>query len=284
VPAADVLPGDAELVGDLGLGAAGGKQRAGLHADAFERLAVAQSAGVAAVGGWSHTATLPASPDPVIRRSEFLLSAQALDGLLGLEEIDLGEPGRFYPAAYEAGTIAGKVYIAGELPAESMLRTDLGRFLALYDSCVDLNDELRARDPETIHTTARALRTRRPVRPKAPLFRPKSAAEYTATVRAQQQTRERRHEALLRDFGIWLQQRGLIVATNVHPRDLIVMSPSREWLVEAKVVKANAELAVREAIGQLVAYRHFFYRLEGRRDPLLVALFPKPSETRLRSC
>jgi hypothetical protein len=40
VPAADVLSGDTELAGDLGLGVAGGKQRPGLHADAFERLAV----------------------------------------------------------------------------------------------------------------------------------------------------------------------------------------------------------------------------------------------------
>jgi hypothetical protein len=40
VPAADVLAGHAELAGDLGLGVAGGKQHAGLHADAFERLAV----------------------------------------------------------------------------------------------------------------------------------------------------------------------------------------------------------------------------------------------------
>jgi hypothetical protein len=62
VPAADILPGHPELVGDLGLGVAGGKQRAGLHADGFERLAVAQAAGVAAVGGWSHTAMLPAKP------------------------------------------------------------------------------------------------------------------------------------------------------------------------------------------------------------------------------
>src|SRR6266511_2201443 len=59
VPAADVLAGHAELVGDLGLGVAGGEQLAGLHADAFERLAVARTAGVAAVGGWSHTAILP---------------------------------------------------------------------------------------------------------------------------------------------------------------------------------------------------------------------------------
>src|SRR5216117_626902 len=41
LPAADDLPGNTQFAGDLGLGAAGGKQRAGLHADAFERLAVA---------------------------------------------------------------------------------------------------------------------------------------------------------------------------------------------------------------------------------------------------
>src|SRR6266542_1295793 len=62
VPAADVLAGHPEGAGDLGLGVAGGKQRPGLHADAFERLAVAQTAGVAAVGSWSHTAILPAKP------------------------------------------------------------------------------------------------------------------------------------------------------------------------------------------------------------------------------
>jgi hypothetical protein len=63
------LPGDTELAGHLGLGAAGGKQRTGLHADAFERLAVTQTPGVAAIGGWSHAAMLPVqapvlSPEP----------------------------------------------------------------------------------------------------------------------------------------------------------------------------------------------------------------------------
>jgi hypothetical protein len=51
---------------------AGSKQRAGLHADVFERLAVAQAAGVASVGGWSHPAMLPEQPHPVIGRSELL--------------------------------------------------------------------------------------------------------------------------------------------------------------------------------------------------------------------
>jgi hypothetical protein len=57
------LAGDAELVGDLSLGAAGGKQRTGLQADAFERLAVTQATGVAAVGSWTRATTLPGHPD-----------------------------------------------------------------------------------------------------------------------------------------------------------------------------------------------------------------------------
>jgi len=43
--------------------------RAGLRADAFERLAVAQAAGVAAVGSWYHTA-LAASKAPVMSSEE----------------------------------------------------------------------------------------------------------------------------------------------------------------------------------------------------------------------
>jgi hypothetical protein len=62
VPAADVLPRDTELVGDLGLRAAGGEQLAGLETDTFKGLAVTQTAGVAAVGGWSHAAMLPGQP------------------------------------------------------------------------------------------------------------------------------------------------------------------------------------------------------------------------------
>jgi hypothetical protein len=62
VPAADILPGHAEGAGDLGLGVADGKQRPGLQADGFERLAVTQTTGVAAIGGWSHTAMLPGQP------------------------------------------------------------------------------------------------------------------------------------------------------------------------------------------------------------------------------
>jgi hypothetical protein len=64
MPAAGVLAGDTKLVGDLGLGAAGGEQLTGLQTDLFKRLAVGQTPGVAAVGGWSHLAMLPGPARP----------------------------------------------------------------------------------------------------------------------------------------------------------------------------------------------------------------------------
>jgi hypothetical protein len=57
----------------------------------------------------------------------------------------------------------------------------------------------------------------------------------------------------------------------------VVIGPAdAEYLIEAKTVGNNAEVAVREAIGQLFAYRHFCYREANASDPILVALFSEP--------
>jgi hypothetical protein len=56
----------------------------------------------------------------------------------------------------------------------------------------------------------------------------------------------------------------------------VLRGPKGEYLVEAKTVSNNAELAVRDAIGQLFAYRHFFYRRRQVDDPVLVAVFSEP--------
>jgi hypothetical protein len=129
-----------------------------------------------------------------------------------------------------------------------------------------------ANDPNAVRTPARAVPLAGGgVQP--PVFRPKSADDYLATVAGQQQRRSRRHEALIAAFGVAVKTAGLIPATNVHPRDLVITGQNGEWLVEAKVVGRNAELAVREAIGQLFSYRHFYYRKHGVEDPHLLALF-----------
>jgi hypothetical protein len=112
VPAADVLPGDAKGAGDLGLGAASGKQRASLHADSFKRLAVTQAAGVAAVGGRSHAAMLPGRPDRMSSERAKLfraccLGVDQLGGKDGQVALDTHHPdpaaGRLLPADPSAG-------------------------------------------------------------------------------------------------------------------------------------------------------------------------------------
>ncbi|GAA4727504.1 hypothetical protein GCM10023328_02170 [Modestobacter marinus] len=72
-----------------------------------------------------------------------------------------------------------------------------------------------------------------------------------------QQKRSRKHEALIKAFGEPVRQAGGVLATNVHPRDMTLDAAYEHWLVEAKTVGTKAELAVREAIGQVYAYRHF---------------------------
>jgi hypothetical protein len=76
VSAAGVLPGDIQLAGNLGLGAASGKTAPGLHADVFERLAVVLAAGLAAVGGWSHACGVP-------ERLSWVLSCKFARGVAG---------------------------------------------------------------------------------------------------------------------------------------------------------------------------------------------------------
>jgi MrcB-like, N-terminal domain len=208
--------------------------------------------------------------------SRLLRASLSEELLVGLDTpVKLGAR-RFLPEAYEAGNIVAVEYNTASLPAESALRADLERFLALYQSCVEAKREILAASPGTIRTAATAeAPPSRAVR-KPPVFRPKNSAEYVATVRAQKQVRYRRHERLVERFGNWVKKAGAIPATNVHPRDLTVTGGGREWLVEAKIVGTNAELAVRDAIGQLYAYRHFYYREKSQSDPLLVALFSEP--------
>lgn len=202
------------------------------------------------------------------------LSDAAKEGLI--EEIDLAAPAYFLPRGYEAGNVVAADYDLARLPNEGTLRADLTRFLALYASCVEIKDEVLASDPGRMQTTAGAKQTRTAPAPKPPIFRPKNSGDYVVKVKAQVQKKGRRHENLLKDFATWIKASGLVPANNVHPRDLTVDSEDVHWLVEAKTVGANAEQAVREAIGQLFSYRHFYYREAGRNDPPMVALFSEP--------
>ncbi|MCG5440300.1 MrcB family domain-containing protein [Micromonospora foliorum] len=203
------------------------------------------------------------------------LSAEALTGLTDV--IQLGAPrNRFLPCGYEEGNLAAIEYDPAKLPDEDTLRADLSRFLALYALCVEIKREILATTPGLIKTTAGSDKAKPKFKPKPPAFRPKTPADYRARMKAYVQDRKPRHEALLNDFAKRAKAAGLLPANNAHPCDLTVTGLATHWLVEVKTVGANAEHAVRDAIGQLFAYRHFCYRENGRKDPSLVALFSEP--------
>lgn len=70
--------------------------------------------------------------------------------------------------------------------------------------------------------------------------------------------KRRSHEVLIADFGAWCASLGFEVDTAVHPRDLVLLRPGEEWLVEAKVLyMGNATGAVRAALAQVLEYRFF---------------------------
>ncbi|MFY1617849.1 MrcB family domain-containing protein [Micromonospora sp. WMMD736] len=203
------------------------------------------------------------------------LSEEALVGLT--EVIELGAPrNRFLPCGYEEGNVAAIQYDPAQLPDEDALQADLNRFLALYASCVEIKNEIRTTEQGLIKTTAGSGKAKPRFKPKPPAFRPKTPAEYHARMKAYLQDRMPRHEALLNDFAKQARAAGLVPANNAHPCDLTVTGQGNHWLVEVKTVGANAEHAVRDAIGQLFSYRHFCYRENGRSDPSLVALFSEP--------
>lgn len=173
---------------------------------------------------------------------------------------------------YEAGNIASVRYETGYLPAESALTSDLSRFLTLYQAAIAGRDHLLLTQPGTLPGASKSAASK----PPADAFRPKDDSEYHAHIGAHTQRRTRRHETLIRDFGNYMREMSRSPSTSVHPRDLIVRFDGIEYLVEAKIVRVNAELAVREAIGQLFSYRHFIYRRRGLEDPALIALFSEP--------
>jgi hypothetical protein len=105
-------------------------------------------------------------------------------------------------------------------------------------------------------------------------FQPKDASDYRARILGQEIIKTRHHEQLIRDYGEWAQDQGFRASTSEHPKDLVLRSDEREWLIEGKVVRqGKSTQAVREALSQLLMYRAF---LNHQQAPGLVALFSEP--------
>ena len=201
------------------------------------------------------------------------LPADALTGLI--EPVDLGSD-TFLPAAYSEGAIAVKSYDVAELPTEASLWDDLRRALALYEQCVVAQRRINDEHPGTLMSGGKPAGKSKGVSTSdQATFKPKSATDYVTHLPEQSTQRTRRHEALINMFGPYLSSRGIKPVTR-HPIDIEGVTEDRTLLFEGKVVGPNAEHAVRAAIGQLFAYRHFFFRAQGEPDPDLIGLFTEP--------
>ncbi len=87
-------------------------------------------------------------------------------------------------------------------------------------------------------------------------FKPKADGDYIVVIKSAIQRRSRAHERIVRVAGELLQMAGAVVATP-HPKDMTLSFPV-QLIVEAKVLGSrHPGFAIREAVGQLLEYRHF---------------------------
>jgi hypothetical protein len=173
--------------------------------------------------------------------------------------------------AYEAGNIAARRYDLNALPDETQLQADLLRMMDLYQLAVATKRSLLQAQPGSI---ASASVLQQPDDDPLRDFKPKSSENYVAHLTGRVLVKSRRHERLIEQYGTWAATRGFRPSTKEHPKDLVLRRDGMEWLIEAKVLdRGNATDAVRAALGQLYAYRHFLYE---KVHPQLVALFSEP--------
>ncbi|WP_370419878.1 DUF3578 domain-containing protein [Streptomyces sp. QH1-20] len=176
--------------------------------------------------------------------------------------------------SYEAGSVGARCYATSNMPSEMSIRGDLWHMADVLQQAALVEPQLIEEEgPNGLqvgyvpapHGQATGL----------DLFRPKNASDYLAHIPERTLTKKRIHESLVEAFGPYALERGFVPITEmVHPRDLVLRQNGVEWLVEAKTIKrGNPTTAVREAVGQLLEYRYFWYELQGQAKPHLLALF-----------
>jgi hypothetical protein len=161
------------------------------------------------------------------------------------------------------------MYSVGALPDETEMRADLAAALSLYEESVAAKRSLLLGAPGTISSPSTSPKpdTANPL----VNFRPKSDADYRATLVGRELVKTRRHEKLVADYGKWAGARGFKPSTE-HPQDLVLRGSAKTHLVEAKIVYCNnVTEAVRAAVGQLYCYSYFLY--DDTAKPSLVGLF-----------
>jgi len=174
----------------------------------------------------------------------------------GLEEvISLGRGGLL--PDYEAGNALAKTWPLANLPSSDELADELLRFLDMYAQVVPAIEHIRA-SGRTGTTPPRAPALAPNERERR--FEPKDSSDYRAHIGEHEQVRSQSHIKLVTSLGQWVAGRGYEPNENVHPIDLLLHGPGRDLLVEVKVFPiGRGRRPLRECVGQLFEYRHFYY-------------------------
>ncbi|MDT0451518.1 MrcB family domain-containing protein [Streptomyces hesseae] len=181
------------------------------------------------------------------------------------------------PRAYEAGSVVARRYEIDSLPAEGVLREDLWHAAEILKLAAGVEPGIsvepapkgfKAGYQPTKHVEYKGLEG----------FQPKDGSDYITHIAKRTIVKSRSHEVLVEQFGHYVDGRGFVPITKKqHPKDLILRRDGVEWLVEAKTIKRhNPTSAVREAVGQLLEYSHFWYEQSSK--PRLLALFSEDIE------
>jgi hypothetical protein len=226
----------------------------------------------------SETEVIRSELSTLVGASEAMLSC--IGG--GALEIDLGHVGDL-ANGYEAGHIAGFGYEMDSLPDDEVLHLHLTSLLSLYASACEIADRHTLLEPDTWVTRSGSLEYKRRVRTKREVkfddFKPRKFDDLVIELEGSSQLiRTRKHEELISRFGIHAQNHSLeLTNQKIGKMDLLMRDANGvEYLIEAKTVTGDGEAAVRDAIGQLFAYRHEYYTSRKRPHPKLVALFNQP--------
>jgi len=180
------------------------------------------------------------------------------------------------PRGYESGHITGFKYNISSMPSERQLCDDLDFMFTVYDAVREVNDNLRS------NTKINRITLSRDVNAKASpselrvkdqgFFEARTREEYVASFTKFSYQVSPLHEALINDFAEFVKTKNWKpLNKKIQNRDLVIQDDSGyEILIEAKSIGKSQELVVRQAIGQLFAYRYVYY--QGKNIPM-IALF-----------
>lgn len=216
------------------------------------------------------------------RAARALLEAESAQIRAGLQPasiggldlaLDLGSLG-FRQLGYSAACVVARRYEFSDLPTEEGLRSDLDRFLALYQDAIGVKRRLAISGTATA-TSAANSQLDAEAGDLLAHFRPRDDTDYVAHLQGRSLVKSRRHERLVNEYGRWAADQGFAPSTRDHPQDLLLRREGNVWLVEGKILyRGNATAAVRAAIGQLFTYRYFLW--PSSPTPSLLALFSEP--------